>query len=112
MSIQLTKKQARELEPISFGYCEIYNLLLPFTPKFYTAWIYGRNEDLVEFEGVRLSSGYRTTGRRLDLDYKIIEKYNKKADKLYHDYSIPYEKRANKVKKLLRDMLIKGGVKF
>lgn len=54
---------------------------------------------------VAISTGYRPFGN--EINYKIIEEYEKKAREIINNFHLTYEVRKEKVKKLLNDFLEK-----
>ena len=100
MKVRTTKKELRTLNNLfSFWYCEIWYLLSPFDPIYYTAWICGRCEDVYKFDDFYISTGYSSTWKRID--YKIAEKYNEKAKNLNGDRN----ERKEKCLKLIKNMI-------
>jgi hypothetical protein len=53
-----------------------------------------------------LSTGYSPIGS--DVDYKLLVKFEKAAQKIVTDYNIKYELKAKKVNKLLTEFINKS----
>lgn len=84
------------------GYCEAQNLLWYTSPVAYTCGVYGWNFDIYQIDGIAITTGYRgMIGTRFDK----LKKYEKSAEKILNDNSIPYEKKRTKIEKLLHDMI-------
>lgn len=100
MKCKTTKKQLKNLYNLyKFGYCEIQYLLQPFSPIYYTAWIYGRCEDVYKIGDFYISTWYSPTGE--SVDYNLYKKYEAKAQKLWYCW----DKRRAKCEKLIIKML-------
>ena len=84
MKSRITQKEARDLKPYRFWYCEIQYLLRHEDPIFYTCGTYGRNADFYKIEHpetwrtARICTGYRPTGERY-IDYDTSQKREHKA---------------------------------
>jgi len=109
MDIQLKKKDIRDWDPISFWYCEIYNLTRPLNRIGYTAGTYGRNEDIYDINGATICTGYRPTGKRLKVKAGTIEKYEKRAEDILHKRELNREQRKEKILKLWDKLLKEAG---
>ena len=106
MKARTTKKELRTLPNLyGFWYCSIWYLLSPFDPIYYTAWIYGRCEDVYKIGDYYISTWYSSTWK--SIDYKIVEKYNNKAKEL----DLPFEQRKRKCEKLIEKMIKEGSSK-
>ena len=103
MKAQITQKQARDCVSIAFWYCQAYYLLKAYEPIYYTAWIYGRKSDIYNIDWIYISTWYWPVGEHLD--YKLVDKYNKKAEKIWNNRDEKRETRKNKVNKLLNKLL-------
>ena len=90
------------------GYCDLQFLLRGHEPIAYTSGVYGWNFDVYEVYGITICTGYRNMpGTRLE----SISEYEKKAQAVWDNYSIPYEERQTKVEKLLKEVCkLNGGV--
>lgn len=102
MKLKTTNKaiKANYAKVYRVGYCAMYYLLKYEEPRAYTSGVYGWNADLYEVDGVAIVTGYRP-GVGESVNYEIVDKYEKKAQKIFHDYAIPYETRKKKITKLL-----------
>ena len=84
MKAKITQKEARDLKPYRFGYCEIQYLLRYEDPIFYTCGLYGRNADFYKIEhpetwrNIWICTGYRPIGERY-IDYDTSQKREHKA---------------------------------
>jgi len=88
---------------LSIGYCDIDNLTRYKNPFGYSSGVYGWACDYYDIEGVCLSTGYAPIGQ--NVDYKLVRKYEAKAQKLVTDYNINYDLKAKKVNKLLTEFI-------
>jgi hypothetical protein len=80
MKYLTTKKQMRPYTRWGFGYCSIQTLLRYQPPTAYSAGVYGWSCDYYEIDGTTISIGYDPIGKTPD--YKIVRKYEKKAEAL------------------------------
>lgn len=102
MTAQFRKKDLRELSPIMFGYCDIHYILKYFDRIWYTAGIYGWNEDIFCIDWEYITTGYRPTGE----SPKNIKNWLKLNEKIKNwDFSEPYEKRKNKVIRAVKKLI-------
>lgn len=95
MKFKTTKKAIKENYGliIEVGYCDLQYLLGFKTPIAYTCGVYGLNADIYDIDGVAIVTGYRSFGD-IKPRYEIIEKYNRKAEKLrYKEISMEEMKR-------------------
>lgn len=87
MKAKITKRDAERLRAYKIGYCEAQYLLRYEDPIFYTSNQYGRRADFYKLENprngntIRISTWYWPTGDKY-IDYKKVEKYEKKAQKI------------------------------
>ena len=75
------------------GYCDLQKIMRHTDPTYYNCGIYGWNCDLYtdSMTDTIITTGYRNMrGERIPS--KLIEKYNKKADKLIEKYSHDFSK--------------------
>ena len=108
MTLQLKKKDLKEMNVLKFGYCEIQNIERFLKEIGYTCWLYGRNETIysIEWSSYYISTWYRPTGTRplnikkwIDLDKKIeSRKY-----KVFETWS--REKKHNYINKKVYDLV-------
>lgn len=101
MKTLVTKKQVKNYynNIYSIGYCSAQFLLEGVSPFAYSKGVYGWSCDYYEVENVCISTGYNPIGS--GVDYSLVRKYDDKAKKILYDYSLGYQKRKNKVNKLL-----------
>ena len=110
MKIKVNQKTLKEnyKNIICIGYCNIQYLLNGIEPRFYGCGVYGWNWDGYELDGSTLIvTGYRPFGN-VRIDYKIQQKYEEKARKIWLDNSIPYQKQKAKSNKLLEKFIEEG----
>ena len=102
MTAQRKKKEIREESPLMFGYCDIYYILQYFNCIWYTAGVYGWNEDIYCIDWEYISTGYRPTGEKP----KNMKNWLKLNEKIKNwDYSEPYEKRLKKVQRAVSKLI-------
>lgn len=102
MKFKTTNKQIQQYygKVYRIAYCAAANLLRYEDARAYTAGVYGWNADLYVVEGVALVTGYRPgVGERVD--YTILDKYEKKVQKINDDYARSCDSRKKAVTKLL-----------
>lgn len=101
--IRVTKKQIKNSYKniIEIGYCGAQYLLGGQDARFYTYGVYGWNADVYEINyNTCIVTGYRPFGN-IECNYKLLNEYEKKAEKIMLNYSIDYNKRIKKVNNLL-----------
>ena len=81
------------------GYCKAQYLLTFESPVAYTAGAYGWNSDIYDLGSLAISTGFRPTG--CNVDYEIVDRYEKQAQRINRDCSKSYEEREHATKKLL-----------
>jgi len=99
MKIRTSKKSFRHEEVYGVGYCKLQYLLRSEEPIAYSAGIYGWSCDYYKIGDIYISTGYSPIGKKAD--YKIVEHFNKLAEKTY-DSSISWEEGKRR-----RSMLLK-----
>lgn len=101
MKLKTTKKQVKNYynNIYSIGYCNAQYLLQGVSPFAYSSGSYGWSCDYYEIENVCISTGYNTIGETIN--YDLVRKYDDKAKAIFDNYNIDYQKRKNKVNKLL-----------
>ena len=101
MKFKTTNKAVKEgYEKVyKIGYCNAQTLLKFESPIAYTAGGCGWNSDIYDFGSLAISTGYRPTG--CNVDYEIVNRYEKQAQRINCDYSKTYEERKQETKKLL-----------
>ena len=104
MKFKTTSKQMRANyhQVIETGYCSMQSLLKYTSPIAYSVGVYGWNCDYYEVNGVLICTGYRGMfSKNTKHDYKLIDKYEQKAQIIDINYDLSYEVRKRKVNKLL-----------
>ena len=101
MKVKTSKKSVKNYfnNIYSIGYCNAQYLLQGVNPFAYSSGTYGWSCDYYEIEGICISTGYSPIGK--SIDYDLVRKYDDKAMKILDNYNIDYQKRKNKVNKLL-----------
>lgn len=93
---------------VSVGYCSLQYLLRYQNASYYTCGVYGWNFDVFTFDDYAITTGYRGMISHVKgLDYETTETYEKKAEKICNDLSIPYEDKRRRVNFLLKEYLEK-----
>lgn len=88
----------------SIGYGDMQYLLRYQNRIGYNSGIYGWNFDVYVVNGIAICTGYRNTpGQRID--YDILKKYEKKAEKIAKDYTLDYDKTKRKTNNLLYKLM-------
>lgn len=109
MKVKTTRKALVSAYPkaLAIGYCNAQYLLRYQEPYYYTKGVYGWNMDAYVINDVLITTGYR--GLIGDsVNYKLLEKYEKQAEKISFDYSLNYEERKEKVNALLYEFIEKA----
>lgn len=112
MKVKVTKKEIREnyKNVIRVGYCELQYLLRGKNPNFYTSGTYGWRADIYQINyNTCIVTGYAPFGN-IKIERNTIQKYEEKAIKICHDYSLNWEQETTKLDKLL-DKFIKEVIK-
>lgn len=101
MKFRTTRKAIRENynKIIEVGYCDLQYLLHLENPIAYTGGSTGWYADIYDINDIALVTGYRPFGN-ISPDYKIINKYNEKAEKIILS-NLNYEEQKKKIDKLL-----------
>lgn len=94
-------RDAKKLDPVSIGYCKMFNLLKDCQPFAYYSNAFGWRFDLYEINGVYISTGSGAIGREVSREInEKIEVLEREAWELRSCY--PYEKREEKRRELLK----------
>lgn len=106
MKYKTTAKAVKDgyVKVFSVGYCDVQTLMNYRNPVAYTCGVYGWNADIYELKPqIALVTGYRPFGEHID--YKIVEKYEKKAKEIYHGkmWREHYEEVQGDLEKLIAD---------
>jgi hypothetical protein len=107
MKAKVTKSSVKQSfnNILSFGYCDIDYLTKYKNPFAYSCGVNGWACDYYDIEGVCLSTGYSPIGS--DVDYKLLRKYELKAQKIVTNYDMKYDLKVKKVNKLLIEFINK-----
>lgn len=89
---------------ISIGYCGAQALLHYQNPIAYTSGTYGWNFDLYEVDGIAICTGYRGMPGKSP-NHALLMEYERLADKIGCDYTVPYEERKEQVNALLHEFI-------
>ena len=84
------------------GYCRLQYLLYYKKACAYSCGVYGWSCDYYEIEGICISTGYSPVGEYIN--YEITEKYNAKAEKIFHS-TLPYEEIKEKLDQLIKEFI-------
>jgi hypothetical protein len=105
MKVKVTKAAVKNNynSILSIGYCDVQYLTYYISPFAYSAGSFGWACDYYDIEGVCLSTGYSPIGS--NVDYQLMIKFEKKAQKIVLDYNIKYDLKAKKVNKLLTEFI-------
>ena len=109
VKLKATKKEIMEgYNCIEVGYCGLSGLLTFRGAAAYTCGVYGWNADVYTFQDIEgcesyaIVTGYRPFGN-IKVDYKIIKKYETKAEKLHQKYCC--EELRKKLDKLIKQFI-------
>jgi hypothetical protein len=91
---------------LSIGYCDLQYLTYYKRAFAYSCGVYGWSCDYYDIDGVCLSTGYDPIGQ--NVDYKLVRKYEAKAQKISLDYNLDYKIREKRVNKLLIEFINKA----
>lgn len=88
---------------IKVGYCDLQTLLAFKNPIAYTTRVEGWGCDIYEVSpSVCISTGYAPFGN-VKSWYDLNRKYEKEAEKIRYDYTMPYEKQKEALDNLLKE---------
>lgn len=90
MNLNITRKFLKNYNVVSTGYCNLQYLLRHKERIGRNAGIYGWNYDCYRFNNFMLITGYRCNVSSIDIDYKIVDRYEKLARKLADKCSRAY----------------------
>ena len=109
VKLKATKKEIMEgYQCIEVGYCGLSGLLTFRGATAYTCGVYGWNADIYTFADIEgcgsyaIVTGYKPFGN-IKVDYKIIKKYETKAEKLHQKYCC--EKLRKKLDELIKQFI-------
>lgn len=108
MKIKVTKNSIKEnfSSILSIGYCDVQYLTRYKNPFAYSSGVNGWSCDYYEIDNICLSTGYSPIGK--SVDYKILRKYELKAQKIVTNYELNYKLQEKRVNKLLVEFLNKS----
>lgn len=112
MKFKTTAKAIRQSggRILCLGYCEAQHLLNGVQPVAYTCGVYGWNFDVYDVDGFTICTGYRgMPGKRPTCD---VREYEKRAESILYDYSIPWDERSKTLESLRRDWLQSEAVAY
>lgn len=106
MKFRTTNKEIKQWhrKVYRIGYGAAQSLLSKQEPIAYTCGVYGWNADVYEIEGVAIVTGYRP-GVGASVDYDLLNKYEKKAEKIRNNFGLSYEQQKKKINKLLNEFI-------
>jgi len=85
----------------AIGYCNLQHLLYFSNPVAYTVNQYGWACDIYDMGGgVAITTGYAPIG--VNIEYDLIYSFDCQAADIIYDYTIPYDEKPFKIKRLLR----------
>lgn len=88
----------------SIGYCGMQYLLRYQNRIGYNSGVYGWNYDIFSIDGIAICTGYRNMPGKA-IDYKTVNKYEKKAEKIAQDITLDYNKTKKKINNLLYKLM-------
>lgn len=109
VAFRTTNKEINNLYDyvIRIGFCNLQSLLSRRVNTAYTCGVYGWNADVYDLSdvisGVAICTGDRPTG--VQISYKLIQKYERKAEKIRNECSKNEKQRLNR---LLKNFLKKA----
>lgn len=98
---KITLKKMRTFDVVSVGYCEMQHLLRNKQEQYYSAGVCGWNCDLYVLDNIAICTGYRAIKGDYKVDHDLLRKYEDMARKILSDYGTGYERKLQKVDKLL-----------
>ena len=106
--IQIKRKDLKDLNVLSFWYCEIYNICRYLKQKGYTCWLYGWNSDIysISNSSYYISTGYRPDGTRaknIDKWIKLEKNLTERKYKILQNGS--YEKKQRFIEKKIYELV-------
>lgn len=107
MKLKTTKTEIKNnfTNIVKVGYCDIQYLTYYKNPFAYSSGTYGWSCDYYNIDNICLSTGYNPIGE--NVSYKLIQKYEFKAQKIVNDFNINYDLKVKKVNKLLTEFINK-----
>lgn len=112
VKVLVTKKSVRQfgMPVLSIPYCKLDSLLKYEEPFAYSSGVYGWSCDYYQVtvhgkDDVIISTGYRPTGKVLELD--LIQKYNNQGRKVI-DKHLPSEEERDALRDILEEFIVGG----
>jgi len=91
---------------IGISYCDAQYLLNYQNDFAYSSGVYGWSCDYYDIDDVIISTGYSyINNKNTSYSYETLKDYNLKAEKIVHDYNIPYEEKKSQVNQLLSEFI-------
>ena len=100
MKLKISKKDMKGEEIYRVGYCDLQHLLRCEEPVAYSSDTYGWACDYYKIEDAYICTGYSPIGKQVD--YKLIKKYDAKAEKIISIYYGDYKKEKAMLTRLLK----------
>lgn len=100
MKLKATKKEIKKFfgdDVFAVGYCGAVELLRGCDAFAYSAGVYGWSCDYYKLGGVVICTGYNTIGKDIN---KITNIYEEKARKVSENYSLKWQDKDKKIKKI------------
>lgn len=103
MKFKATKSEFKGERVYRVGYCDLQHLLQCEEPIAYSCGVDGWACDYYKVEDAYICTGYRPIGKRVD--YKIVDKYDAKAEKITSAYYADYKKQKAILSRLLKSFI-------
>lgn len=101
MKFKTTKKEMmNSCQCVKLGYCEAQFILSVVDPQAYTCGYDGWHADIYLYGGKAIVTGYQPFGRAPRISREEIDKRDKEACMVKEDYTMPYEKRQEILRKM------------
>lgn len=89
---------------IAVSYCALQTLLRCETETAYTVRREGWGADIYDFGNTAIVTGYAPFGN-IRADYKIIEKYERKAEKIAYNYDLKWDEQKQQLRNLIDEFI-------
>lgn len=106
MNLNITRKFLKNYNVVSTGYCNLQYLLRHEERIGRNAGVYGWNYDCYRFNNFMLVTGYRCNVSSIDINHKIVNRYENLARKLADKCNKDWKKYSYDVEKKLFDRLV------
>ena len=105
--LKVSKKDIRENRfIIGLSYCSAQYLLNYQNAFGYSSGVNGWSCDYFLVDNIVISTGYDyVNSKNTKHSYEMLREYELKAEKISHDYSLPYEEKKNKINQLLSEFI-------